>query len=199
MSLSSDSARGGARFFEGMGFIASARTRRDPRANDARRVCSASRALVVIASAAPPSAVSAEAHRSRTCSGAPLVNMMACPLRVASTLIILRSRENSRDATRRNWASQYDAQYVARSAGRSLASEAGSASAPGKPTFSASARSAASVLSPTFSKRRVLSSYASAASLHSDAQMARCSVAAFSAGRATTPDETPARTSPTGE
>ena len=54
------------------------------------------------------------------------------------------------------------------------------------------------MLSPIFSKRRVFSSYASVASLHSDAQMAECSVAAFSAGRATTEEETPARTSPFG-
>eukprot|EP00976_Prorocentrum_cordatum_P090606 1188193-Prorocentrum_minimum.AAC.1 len=47
-----------------------------------------------------PSEDCARSHAARTLSGAPLTKSVSCPLRVHSTLIILRSRLNSSVASR---------------------------------------------------------------------------------------------------
>mmetsp|Transcript_20074 Transcript_20074/g.50009 ORF Transcript_20074/g.50009 Transcript_20074/m.50009 type:complete len:407 (-) Transcript_20074:1182-2402(-) len=170
----------------GMGRIASASTRSDPRANFCRRSLRALRTASFMGSAAPLPLVSACVHRCNTASGAPLVKRMLCPLRVANTLISLRSRVKSSAAMRENCPSQYVAQYAARSCLLSCVSALGIASNPGSPIFSASTRSATSVDSPILSYACLSPLYVRVESLHSDEQMARCSTDAMSAGCSTT-------------
>mmetsp|Transcript_958 Transcript_958/g.3662 ORF Transcript_958/g.3662 Transcript_958/m.3662 type:complete len:321 (-) Transcript_958:905-1867(-) len=170
----------------GMGFIASASTRSDERAKTETFAWSASITSSVNVSDAPARSVNTEAHRFRTCSGAPFVNKMLWPFLFARTLIIFRSRENSKHATLLNCCSQYCAQYAARSLFAIFDKLCGSASAPGRPIFSASARSAASVDSPILSNLLVFSSHTRHESLHRLAQIETCSTLGDSAGRWTT-------------
>mmetsp|Transcript_8965 Transcript_8965/g.22500 ORF Transcript_8965/g.22500 Transcript_8965/m.22500 type:complete len:338 (-) Transcript_8965:994-2007(-) len=182
----------------GMGRMASASTRREPRAKLCRRSCSAPRTASFMGSAAPLPLVSACVQRASTASGAPLVNRMLWPLRVASTLISLRSRVKSSTAMRLNCPSQYVAQYAARSCLLSCVSALGMASNPGSPIFSASTRSATSVDSPIFSYTCLSPLYVRQLSLHRLEQMARCSTDARSAGCSTTLPVTASVMTPSG-